>query len=47
MYRYQGDMNRSQREQTIRTFMANGKARVLLMSLKGGGVGLVRADVVC
>ncbi|KAJ3821535.1 SNF2 family N-terminal domain-containing protein [Lentinula raphanica] len=38
--KYQGDMNRSKREAAVRMFMAKDKARVMLMSLKCGGVGL-------
>lgn len=40
--RYQGNMNREQRDKAVRAFMTNKKARVMLMSLKCGGVGLVR-----
>lgn len=36
--RFQGDMNRVKRDQAVRTFMANDKARVMLMSLKCGGM---------
>lgn len=35
-------MNREKRDMAVRAFMTNKKARVLLMSLKCGGVGLVR-----
>ncbi|KAF8067663.1 SNF2 family N-terminal domain-containing protein [Lyophyllum atratum] len=38
--KYQGDMNRSKRDQAVRVFMSKDKARVMLMSLKCGGVGL-------
>jgi hypothetical protein len=33
-------MNRNKREQAVQVFMAKDKARVMLMSLKCGGVGL-------
>lgn len=36
-FRYQGDMNRSKRDQAVRVFMSKDKARVMLMSLKCGG----------
>ncbi|KAF8804469.1 hypothetical protein BYT27DRAFT_7243611 [Phlegmacium glaucopus] len=38
--KYQGDMNRVKRDQAVRVFMSREKARVMLMSLKCGGVGL-------
>ncbi|KAF5357721.1 hypothetical protein D9758_007422 [Tetrapyrgos nigripes] len=38
--RYQGDMSRNERDKSVRVFMARDKAKVLLMSLKCGGVGL-------
>ncbi|KAF9465092.1 SNF2 family N-terminal domain-containing protein [Collybia nuda] len=38
--KYQGDMNRAKRDQAVRVFMSKDKARVMLMSLKCGGVGL-------
>ncbi|KAJ6499605.1 SNF2 superfamily protein [Mycena vitilis] len=38
--KYQGDMNRTKRELAVQTFMSKDKARVMLMSLKCGGVGL-------
>ncbi|THH04045.1 hypothetical protein EW145_g5812 [Phellinidium pouzarii] len=38
--RFQGDMSREKRDKTIRIFMKKDDARVLLMSLKCGGVGL-------
>ncbi|KAJ3514867.1 hypothetical protein NLJ89_g2121 [Agrocybe chaxingu] len=38
--KYQGDMNRTKRDQAVKVFMAREKARVMLMSLKCGGVGL-------
>ncbi|KZT22721.1 hypothetical protein NEOLEDRAFT_625750 [Neolentinus lepideus HHB14362 ss-1] len=38
--KYQGDMNRAKRDQAVRVFMAKDKAKVMLMSLKCGGVGL-------
>ncbi|KAI0938712.1 hypothetical protein AcV5_000330 [Taiwanofungus camphoratus] len=38
--KYQGDMNRSKRDQAVRVFMAKDKATIMLMSLKCGGVGL-------
>ncbi|KAF8488076.1 SNF2 family N-terminal domain-containing protein [Gautieria morchelliformis] len=38
--RYQGDMSRLARDEAVRIFMSQGKARVMLMSLKCGGVGL-------
>ncbi|KAJ6631188.1 SNF2 family N-terminal domain-containing protein [Mycena sp. CBHHK59/15] len=38
--KYQGDMNRNKREQAVQVFMSKDKARVMLMSLKCGGVGL-------
>jgi len=38
--KYQGDMNRNKRDQAVRVFMSKDKARVMLMSLKCGGVGL-------
>ncbi|KAI0342316.1 hypothetical protein BDW22DRAFT_1395176 [Trametopsis cervina] len=38
--KYQGDMNRSKRDQAVRAFMSKEKASIMLMSLKCGGVGL-------
>ncbi|PPQ65989.1 hypothetical protein CVT26_010649 [Gymnopilus dilepis] len=38
--KYQGDMSRTQRERAVQVFMSKEKARVMLMSLKCGGVGL-------
>ncbi|KAG6905532.1 hypothetical protein DXG01_002192 [Tephrocybe rancida] len=38
--KYQGDMNRAKRDQAVRVFMSKDKARIMLMSLKCGGVGL-------
>ncbi|KJA26761.1 hypothetical protein HYPSUDRAFT_35906 [Hypholoma sublateritium FD-334 SS-4] len=38
--KYQGDMNRPKRDQAVQVFMSKEKARVMLMSLKCGGVGL-------
>ncbi|TFK47603.1 P-loop containing nucleoside triphosphate hydrolase protein [Heliocybe sulcata] len=38
--KYQGDMDRAKRDQAVRVFMAKDKAKVMLMSLKCGGVGL-------
>ncbi|KAJ3796224.1 SNF2 family N-terminal domain-containing protein [Lentinula aff. detonsa] len=38
--KYQGGMSRTKREVAVRLFMAKDKARVMLMSLKCGGVGL-------
>ncbi|KAF7289976.1 SNF2 superfamily protein [Mycena indigotica] len=38
--KYQGDMTTTQREKAVTVFMSKDKARVLLMSLKCGGVGL-------
>ncbi|KIJ39030.1 hypothetical protein M422DRAFT_175767 [Sphaerobolus stellatus SS14] len=38
--RYQGDMSTKARDQAVRMFMSQGKARIMLMSLKCGGVGL-------
>ncbi|KAF7350506.1 putative ATP-dependent helicase C23E6.02 [Mycena venus] len=38
--KYQGDMTTSKREQAVQHFMSKDKARVMLMSLKCGGVGL-------
>ncbi|KAJ4468754.1 SNF2 superfamily protein [Lentinula aciculospora] len=38
--KYQGDMNRTKRNAAVRSFMSKDKARVMLMSLKCGGVGL-------
>ncbi|KAF9003231.1 SNF2 family N-terminal domain-containing protein [Cyathus striatus] len=38
--KYQGNMNRSKRDNAIRIFMSKDKAKVMLMSLKCGGVGL-------
>ncbi|KAJ7484700.1 SNF2 superfamily protein [Mycena latifolia] len=38
--KYQGDMNPNKRAQAVQVFMAKDKARVMLMSLKCGGVGL-------
>ncbi|KAJ3999884.1 SNF2 superfamily protein [Lentinula boryana] len=38
--KYQGGMSRTKRDVAVRLFMAKDKARVMLMSLKCGGVGL-------
>ncbi|KAJ3805241.1 SNF2 family N-terminal domain-containing protein [Lentinula lateritia] len=38
--KYQGDMNRNKRDAAVRSFMSKDKARVMLLSLKCGGVGL-------
>ncbi|KAL1744579.1 SNF2 family N-terminal domain-containing protein [Schizophyllum fasciatum] len=38
--KYQGDMHRNARDAAVRAFMAKDKAKVMLMSLKCGGVGL-------
>jgi len=38
--KYQGDMNTTKRDQAVQVFMSKDKARVMLMSLKCGGVGL-------
>ncbi|KAL1695226.1 SNF2 family N-terminal domain-containing protein [Schizophyllum commune] len=38
--KYQGDMSRNARDAAVRAFMAKDKAKVMLMSLKCGGVGL-------
>ncbi|CAL1709072.1 unnamed protein product [Somion occarium] len=38
--KYQGDMTRHQRDASVRTFMSKDKAKIMLMSLKCGGVGL-------
>uniref|UniRef100_A0A8H8CFK2 Uncharacterized protein n=1 Tax=Psilocybe cubensis TaxID=181762 RepID=A0A8H8CFK2_PSICU len=38
--KYQGDMSRTKRDQAVQIFMSKEKARVMLMSLKCGGVGL-------
>lgn len=38
LIRYQGDMNRVKREQAVKVFMSKEKARVMLMSLKCGGM---------
>ncbi|KAF8512668.1 SNF2 family N-terminal domain-containing protein [Hysterangium stoloniferum] len=38
--RYQGDMSRQARDTAVKLFMSRGKARIMLMSLKCGGVGL-------
>ncbi|KLO17670.1 hypothetical protein SCHPADRAFT_900413 [Schizopora paradoxa] len=38
--RYQGNMNREKRDKAVRAFMTNKRARIMLMSLKCGGVGL-------
>ncbi|KAF8906844.1 SNF2 family N-terminal domain-containing protein [Gymnopilus junonius] len=38
--KYQGDMTRPQRDRAVQVFMSKEKARVMLMSLKCGGVGL-------
>jgi len=38
--KYQGDMDRPKRDRAIKVFMSKEKARVMLMSLKCGGVGL-------
>ncbi|KAL4073393.1 SNF2 family N-terminal domain-containing protein [Scleroderma citrinum] len=38
--KYQGSMNREQRDKAVRVFMLSDKAPVMLMSLKCGGVGL-------
>ncbi|KAF9220758.1 hypothetical protein BS17DRAFT_786466 [Gyrodon lividus] len=38
--KYQGSMNRAERDKAVRVFMVSDKAPVMLMSLKCGGVGL-------
>ncbi|THU80036.1 hypothetical protein K435DRAFT_768393 [Dendrothele bispora CBS 962.96] len=38
--KYQGDMNRQQRDKAVRIFMSKQNAKIMLMSLKCGGVGL-------
>jgi len=38
--KYQGSMSRDERGRAVRAFMAKDNARVMLMSLKCGGVGL-------
>ncbi|KAF6753723.1 SNF2 family N-terminal domain-containing protein [Ephemerocybe angulata] len=38
--KYQGDMNRDKRDIAVRVFMSKEKAKIMLMSLKCGGVGL-------
>ncbi|KAL0578872.1 hypothetical protein V5O48_003105, partial [Marasmius crinis-equi] len=38
--KYQGDMNRTKREQAVRVFMSKDNAPIMLMSMKCGGVGL-------
>ncbi|KAJ7054346.1 SNF2 family N-terminal domain-containing protein [Mycena amicta] len=38
--KYQGDMTNTKREAAVTAFMSKDKARVMLMSLKCGGVGL-------
>ncbi|KDQ22579.1 hypothetical protein PLEOSDRAFT_1109681 [Pleurotus ostreatus PC15] len=38
--KYQGDMDRNSRDTAVRVFMTKDTARVMLMSLKCGGVGL-------
>ncbi|KAF7323759.1 SNF2 superfamily protein [Mycena kentingensis (nom. inval.)] len=38
--KYQGDMTPAQRQSSVNVFMSKDKARVMLMSLKCGGVGL-------
>ncbi|KAJ7637082.1 SNF2 family N-terminal domain-containing protein [Roridomyces roridus] len=38
--KYQGDMTPNKREQAVQVFMSKDKARIMLMSLKCGGVGL-------
>lgn len=38
--KYQGDMNRADRQKAVRIFMSRDKAKIMLMSLKCGGVGL-------
>ncbi|KIJ63774.1 hypothetical protein HYDPIDRAFT_155277 [Hydnomerulius pinastri MD-312] len=38
--KYQGSMNRPERDKAVRAFMTKEKATVMLMSLKCGGVGL-------
>ncbi|KIK91296.1 hypothetical protein PAXRUDRAFT_830977 [Paxillus rubicundulus Ve08.2h10] len=38
--KYQGSMNRVERDKAVRVFMVSDKASVMLMSLKCGGVGL-------
>lgn len=38
--KYQGDMSRTQRDLAVRHFMAKKKSKVMLLSLKCGGVGL-------
>ena len=40
-HRYVGKMSRDKREKAVRTFMRKNEAKVMLMSLKCGGVGLV------
>ncbi|KAJ7076087.1 SNF2 superfamily protein [Mycena belliarum] len=44
--KYVGGMTRNQRDQAVQVFMSKDKARVMLMSLKCGGVGLnlIRAN---
>lgn len=39
--RFQGDMSRDERERAVRKFKNKNEVKVLLMSLKCGGVGLV------
>jgi SNF2 family DNA or RNA helicase len=36
--KYQGDMNRVQRDAAVRVFMSRDKAKVMLMSMKCGGL---------
>ncbi|THH32586.1 hypothetical protein EUX98_g1602 [Antrodiella citrinella] len=38
--KYQGNMSRAQRDTAVRVFMSKDKAKIMLMSLKCGGVGL-------
>ncbi|KAK7471064.1 hypothetical protein VKT23_002480 [Stygiomarasmius scandens] len=38
--KYQGDMNRHQRDAAVRIFMSKQNSKIMLMSLKCGGVGL-------
>lgn len=38
-------MNRDKRDAAVRQFMKNEKVQVMLMSLKCGGVGLVRTHL--
>lgn len=41
--RFQGDMSRDERDRAVRKFKNKDDVRVMLMSLKCGGVGLVSA----